>query len=95
MLEWIRTAISASDKHKDSAQGVSVQTVMQIAELQFEHKAIAVRAEIKREIQGEIDDFERAMKRRLRRLVWIAFMLTLSVIFWLSAPRLLDSYPLW
>ena len=95
LLEWIRTAISASDKHKDSAQSVSVQTVMQIAELQFEHKAIAVRAEIKREIQDEIDDLERVVKRRLRRIVWLVYMLALSAILWLSSPRLLDFYPLW
>ena len=91
LLEWIRTAISASDKHKDSAQGVSVQTVIQIAELQFEHKVVALRAEI----EDEIDDLERDMKRRLRWIVWIASMLTLSAIFWLNAPRLLDFYPLW
>ena len=95
MLEWIRTAMSASDKHKEAAQGVSVQTVMQIVQLQFEHEAVALRAKIETEIHDELDGLERDLKRRLRRTIWFVSMLALSAILWLNFPRLLDFYPLW
>ena len=58
MMGWIRTALSASDKYKDANQGVSVQTVMQIAQMQIQHEAGSLRAEIDKSVQDEVDDLE-------------------------------------
>ena len=84
MMGWIRTALSASDKYKDANQGVSVQTVMQIAQMQIQHEAGSLRAEIDKSVQDEVDDLENSVKRRIRRTGLFTALAFVAVILWMN-----------
>ena len=83
-MGWIRTALSASDKYKDANQGVSVQTVMQIAQMQIQHEAGSLRAEIDKSVQDEVDDLKDSVKRRIRRTGLFTALAFVAIILWMN-----------
>lgn len=71
MTHWIRSSLTANEKYKDSQQGVSVQSVMQVAQLQAQHEVNILDSEI----DGEMD----RLRRYTRRITWTLFLLAIAI----------------
>ena len=84
LLSWIRTALSASDKYKDANQGVSINSVMQISQMQFKHLSGELKDEIALNVQEDRDDLETYVKKRVRRMTWFVTGGFFIFILWIN-----------
>lgn len=84
LLSWIRTALSASDRYKDANQGVSINSVMQISQIQFRHLSVELKDEVALNVQEALDDLESYVKKRVRRVTWFVTGGFLILILWIN-----------
>ncbi len=84
LLSWIRTALSASDKYKDANQGVSINSVMQISQMQFKHLSLEFKDEIDLAVQKDRDNLEAWVKTRVRRMTWFVTGGFFFLILWIN-----------